>query len=83
MLHSAEPLNLRKTVFRTASNYPIFKVAVSERDPFPDIFVSRSFADVLIESKLTGSILSDPAFDSFEASILGIRHQNVVPGITT
>lgn len=77
------PLILRTAVFRAVPPSPIFKVAISDKNAFPDIFVTRPFADILIQEGLTGCLLTDTKVDDFEASLLGLRRKNVVPGIKT
>jgi hypothetical protein len=44
------------------------------------IFVTKSFAEVAIEYKLTGMALADPQQDGFKY-VLANKSQNVAPGI--
>lgn len=59
---------------------PIFKIFASPRTVFGDIFVTKQFADIAIEHKLTGIALADPQQNSLKFVLAG-KSQNVVPGI--
>jgi hypothetical protein len=60
---------------------PIFKVTIRSDDRVDSmIFVTKSFAEVAIEYKLTGMALADPQQDGFKYVLVN-KSQNVVPGI--
>lgn len=59
---------------------PIFKISILPNEVEGDVFVTKTFAEVAIEAKLTGIALADPQQDSFK-SVLANKSQNVVPGI--
>jgi hypothetical protein len=59
---------------------PIFKITIGTGHVRGEIFVTKSFADILVESKLSGAELADPKEYDLEFVLAG-RSQNVVPGI--
>ena len=60
---------------------PIFKIAAGKSsDPLANIYVTKTFADIAIEKKLSGFSLADPRESSLDY-ILARKPQNVVPGI--
>ncbi|WP_188564879.1 hypothetical protein [Undibacterium terreum] len=75
------PMNLRTASFQVVPVLPIFKVGISKTHVFPDIFVTRKFANILIENGLTGCRLIDPQVDRFAASLRGTPLPNMVEGI--
>lgn len=82
-LPGGTPYILRTAVFVERDFPPIFKVGISESHVFPDVFVTRPFANILVENNLTGCRLLDPEVDLFAASISGRALTNVVEGVIT
>ena len=59
---------------------PIFKITISTDDVLGEIFVTKKFAEIMIERKLTGLALADPQQNGLKLLMDG-KSQNVVLGV--
>jgi hypothetical protein len=78
-----EPYLLRRASFLPNTNLPaIFKVSFRPKsEPFPNVFVTTPFAEVVVKEHLTGALLTDPAANRLKQILEGAP-RNVVPGVT-